>query len=134
MQSIEEILNSRGIYVTTTVGKSMFPMLRDRQDTVIIRPCQNRAKKYDVVLYKRNNSYVLHRVLKVLPDSYIICGDNCLNKEYGIKDRQIIGKLEGFYRNEKIINIDGWKYKSYVVIWTALYPGRRLLKKIWGKL
>ena len=32
-----------------------------------------RLKKYDVPLYRRGADYVLHRVVKVLPESYVIC-------------------------------------------------------------
>ena len=65
---IEEILQKEGCLVTTTAGVSMYPMLRNRRDTVVIRPAAGRLKKYDVALYKRGESYVLHRVVKVLPD------------------------------------------------------------------
>ena len=76
----------------------MYPMLRDRRDTIMIRPVEGRLKKYDVPLYRRGyrrgEAYVLHRIVKVLPDSYVICGDNCFKKEYGIREEQILGVLD----------------------------------------
>ncbi|MDO5305842.1 MAG: hypothetical protein Q4E87_09745, partial [bacterium] len=81
-------------------------MLRNRRDTIVIRPYEGRLKKYDVPLYKRGNDYVLHRIVKVLPDSYVICGDNCLNKEYGITDEQILGVLTEFYRDGTHIDMN----------------------------
>ena len=80
---IEDVLREKGLYVSTTAGVSMYPMLRDRRDTIMIRPAEGRLKKYDVPLYRRGEAYVLHRIVKVLPDSYVICGDNCFKKEYG---------------------------------------------------
>ncbi len=41
--------------------------------------------------------YVLHRIVKIMSEGYIICGDNCINLETDVTDEQIIGKLEGFY-------------------------------------
>lgn len=135
MQSVElsDVLKKRGIYVGTVNGSSMFPMLRNKKDTVIIRPLTGKLKKYDVALYRKRNMYVLHRVVKVMPDGYIICGDNCTNLEMDVMDEQIIGKLEGFYRGERQISIDGLAYRLYCRIWVAAYPARYVLKKIKNK-
>lgn len=35
---IQEILEEKGIFISTTVGVSMFPMLRNRRDTIVIEP------------------------------------------------------------------------------------------------
>lgn len=125
---IEDVVAQDGIYVGTTSGVSMYPMLRDRRDTIIIQPCQGRLKKYDVPLYHRGEKYVLHRIVKVLPDSYVICGDNCIRKEYGISDQQIIGVLTGFYRDGKVIDMNGYGYRCYARIWVWLYPFRVFTK------
>lgn len=130
MQRIEEVLKEKNVYVSTTVGVSMYPMLRNRRDTIVIRPYEGRLKKYDVPLYKRGNDYVLHRIVKVLPDSYIICGDNCLNKEYGITDEQILGVLTEFYRDGTHIDMSSTGYRLYSRVWVMIYPVRTVLKKM----
>lgn len=125
-KQIEDVLKENGMFVSTTVGVSMYPMLRNRMDTIIITPCEGRLKKYDVPLYKKDSRYILHRIVEVRPDSYVTRGDNCYQNEYGITDAQILGVLTGFYRGTKRWNMDGWKYKSYVRLWCALFPLRRL--------
>ena len=35
----------------TVVGNSMYPMLRSRRDTIVVRPCTGRLRQYDVALY-----------------------------------------------------------------------------------
>lgn len=125
---IEEILQQNGFYISTTVGTSMYPMLRNRQDTIVIRPVTQPLRKYDVPLYKRQEDYVLHRIVKVTSKGYVICGDNCLNREYGITDQQIIGVLSEFIRGEKKVDLNSIRYKSYCRIWVATYPVRYLLK------
>lgn len=134
-QSVElgDILKEKEIYVGTVNGTSMLPMLRNRKDTVIIRPVTDKLKKYDVVLYRKENMYVLHRIVKVMPDGYIICGDNCTNLERDVTNRQIIGKMEEFYRGERQVFMNGVGYKLYCIIWVALYPVRYLVKKIKNK-
>ena len=157
-RQIEDVLTEEGLFVSTTVGVSMFPMLRNRRDTIIVMPYEGRLKKYDVPLYKRGSDYILHRIIEVLPDSYVICGDNCIQKEYGITDEQILGVLTGFYRGSKQIdmdswgytlymfrgkqiNMDGFGYKLYVCVWCRLYPirkiygrMRRVAVKVWHKI
>ena len=131
---IESILKTDGVFVSTTSGVSMYPMLRDRRDTVIITRPEGRLKKYDVALYKRGESYVLHRVIKVLPDSYVIRGDNCIAKEYGITDADILGVLSGFYRGEKEKNIKGAPFKIYSRFICAVHPIVTLKLKISARL
>lgn len=125
---IEEVLEKEGVFVNTTFGFSMYPMLRNRKDTIIIHPSKGRLKKYDIPLYKRGEKYVLHRIVEVLQESYVICGDNCENKEYGITDEDILGVLTGFYRDNRKINMNGIFYKTYVRIWVGLYPLRLFYK------
>ena len=130
MRKIEDVLKEDGMFVSTTSGVSMYPMLCDRRGTIIVKPCEGRLKKYDVPLYKRGDNYILHRIVKVLPDSYIICGDNCERKEYDITDAQILGVLTGFYRDSKLIDMNGWKYKLYSRVWVAIFPIRMLYKRV----
>ena len=125
---IEEILQQNGFYISTTVGTSMYPMMRNRQDTIVIRPVTQPLRKYDVPLYKRQDDYVLHRIVRVTPKGYVICGDNCLNREYGITDQQIIGVLSEFIRGEKEVDMNSIGYKNYCRIWISTYPVRYLLK------
>lgn len=128
---VEGVLRERGVYICTTAGTSMYPMLRNRRDTVIIRPVTGRLQKYDIPLYRRGKDYVLHRIVKVTPEGYVICGDNCMKKEYQVTDEQIIGVLRGFYRDDKEIDMDGAGYRLYCCIWVALYPFRYMIKRLW---
>ena len=128
---IEQCLAERGVYVSTTVGMSMFPMLRNRRDTIIVSPVTGRLKKYDVPLYRRGNDYVLHRIVKVTESGYVICGDNCLYREHGITDEQILGVLSGFYRENHVVDMSGWGYRLYCRVWVAVYPVRFVLKWTW---
>ena len=108
-------------------GISMLPMLRQRRDVIIVRKKgPERCKKYDVALYIRPpHDYVLHRVVEVRDQDYVILGDNCLNKEYGIRDEDIIGVLTAFVRNGKTIRMESRGQMLYARIWYFLYPARK---------
>ncbi len=106
-------------------GVSMMPMLRQGRDTyTVVRKTEARCKKYDVVLYRRGNQHVLHRVVQVTPQGYVILGDNCLAKERDIREEDILGVMVSFNRGEKTISVDHWAYRLYSRLWYFLYPIR----------
>lgn len=124
--TFEEELERHGNIVFTNVGVSMMPLLRQGRDLMIIekRP-EERLKKYDAVLYKVGNRYILHRIIKVREKDYVIVGDNCFRREYGIVDSQILGVLTGVVRDGKQIDTKGNKlYLAYVHLWVDFYPLR----------
>ena len=103
----------------------MMPFIRQGRDILIISKVNGRLKRYDVPLYKRDSGqYVLHRILKVRKDDYVICGDNRYVKEYGITDKNIIGVLTAVIRNGKEIPVTDYKYRIYVHLWCDFFPIR----------
>lgn len=129
--TFEDILEKEDVFVYTNVGFSMMPLLREKKDIIEIRRKKDeRCKKYDVVLYKRGSKYILHRILKVLPDGYIIAGDHCIFIETDIKDENILGIMTRVQRNGKDITPDNFWYKLYVHLWCDVYPVRMLILKI----
>ena len=128
--SYEEELNRKGSFTYTNVGISMLPLLCQGRDLFTISKKQGRCKRFDVVLYKRPPaSYVLHRVVEVREDSYVILGDNCINKEYGIKDEDIIGVMTSFVRKGKEYPVTHKGYCVYESVWYFLYPVRKMWMK-----
>ena len=124
--TFEEVLEKNGVLVYTNVGSSMMPLLRQRRDIIEIRKKDpaTRCKRYDAVLYKYGNKYILHRVLKVRPRDYVICGDHNIWREYGITDDQILGVMTRVIRNGKSIYPTDWRYKLYVHLWCDFFPVR----------
>ena len=128
MNKIEDIIEKEGYYISTSVGNSMLPFLRERKDTIVIQK-REQYKKFDVVLYKRKGNYVLHRIIKVLPETFHIRGDNCYYDEY-VKHNDIIGVMVECYRGEKNVKLDSLAYKIYVYLRVYLYPIRSVFNKI----
>ncbi len=109
---IEKRLRIDGVYTTKTEGGSMYPMLQSG-DKVIITAVKAPLKKYDVVVYRRGDHYTMHRIVKVLKNGYIICGDNRAHLEKDIKDTDIIGILFGFYKGNTFYEANGKDALSY---------------------
>lgn len=131
--TFEDVLNKYGVLVYTNIGYSMMPLLRQRRDIIEIRKMESgRYKKYDVVLYKRGDRYILHRILKVMPDGYIIAGDHNTFLEKDVTDDMILGVMTRVVRDGKTITPDNFWYKVYVHLWCDVYPVRMgLLKAKW---
>ncbi|MBR5088979.1 MAG: S24/S26 family peptidase [Ruminiclostridium sp.] len=119
----EELLSRDGKIVYKTKGVSMEPMLRQDRDLVVIRSPSSRLRKYDVALYKRGDAYVLHRVIEVKPDHYIIRGDNTYSPET-VPDSAVIGVLTRFKRKGKDHAVTERGYRFYVRFWNVIYPLR----------
>ena len=124
---IEEVLDLQGQYVGPTVGVSMLPMLKNRRDTIVVKPKTARLQPLDVALYRRGNDYVLHRVIKPVKDGYIIRGDNCYADEYILED-DVFGVLTEFFRKDKHYYCTDEKYLRYVKKHLKNYKRRRFFK------
>lgn len=132
--NIESYLREHGELTYHNKGVSMLPMLKAGRDLFHLQAkSAARCKKYDVVLYRRGRSYVLHRIVEVRPDDYVILGDNCANKEYGITDADILGVLSSFVHNGREISADDLGYQIYAKVWYRIYPIRRLAMRVKGK-
>lgn len=134
--TFEEALNLHGRLVYTNVGFSMRPLIREGRDVMVIEKCDASAlKKYDAVLFKRKNvrgrgEYVLHRIIKVLPDNkFWIVGDNCTDGET-VDGEMILGVLTGLNRKNRAVDFNGIRYRLYVFFWCVLWRPRILFLKI----
>lgn len=125
-----EQLNAGGKVSFTPRGNSMRPMLRHGIDTVELSPIIGELKKYDVVLYRRDNGkYVLHRIVKA-GESYTCIGDNQYHREYGLRRDQMIAIVTAFTRKGKAYSTDSPGYKLYYRLWHYSRFPRRVLRGI----
>lgn len=103
-------------------GTSMLPLLREGIDSVVLTEAEEVVKKYDVLLYKRDNGqYVMHRVIGINSCGYVLCGDNCCVKESGITKRHIIAVVKGIYRANSYIPVTDIRYRLYTRIWCGVH-------------
>lgn len=98
-------------------------MLRQNRDLVIIEVPSSCLKKYDVALYRREDKYVLHRVIGVEDGYYRIRGDNTYAVEQVPFDN-VIGVLTSFNRKGKLHSVSERGYRFYARFWNAIYPLR----------
>lgn len=128
--SYEEYLAQTGSMTYTNVGRSMLPLLRQGRDLFTLKiKSDERCKVGDVVLYRRGGKYILHRVVEVREKDYVILGDNCVRREFGITDDDIIGVMTGFVRNGKEHDVTDLDYRLYSALWLHTEKPRIFLKR-----
>ena len=132
LTSFEEYLERFSSLTYTNVGDSMLPLLRQGKDLFIVRKKDaERCRVGDVVLYRRPpDRYVLHRIVEVRPTDYVILGDNCVAKETGIHDEDILGVMTGYIRGGKEHSVTEMGYRIYSAVFLHTIPLRIFLKKV----
>ncbi len=127
-EDIEKILLEEGVYASVTNGKSMRPLFKTHRDMVVLKKAEGRLKKYDVVLYRVGDNYILHRIIKVLDSQgiYLIRGDNTFHIEK-VPFKSVLAYLISFNRNGKHHTVDERSYKIYSSVWNFIYPLRYLI-------
>ena len=107
-------------------GNSMWPILKNRGQSVIVQAKTERLNKLDVAFYVRaNGAFVLHRVIEVTENGYIMCGDSQLTLE-PVKEEQVFGVMTGFYVKDNLVGVLDEKYLERVKKWY----GRKTRRKI----
>lgn len=131
LNSIGEALKQNLEVSVLTSGVSMRPMLRQHRDIVVIERVNRELKKGDVVAYPgANNSYTLHRIVRIKNGNLIIRGDNNYFTEKNVKREDIVGILKEFYRDGKYINCKtNKKYRMYTNYILSTYPFRYLWQR-----
>ena len=133
----EQYLEEFGELTYRFRGTSMLPLLKENRDLFTVRK-KNPGERFrvgDVVLYRRGDSYVLHRILKVLPDGgYVILGDNCVNREYGTRDEDILGVMTGFQRKGRNYTVQNLRYRLHSRWRVLTTPVRIPMKKLTSAL
>lgn len=111
-------------------GTSMRPLLRQERDLfTVAAKGPERCRVGDVALYRRDGRYVLHRVIEVRPSDYVILGDNCVEREYGVTDGDILGVMTGFVRGGRAHSVDEPGYRLYRALWLRTIGPRVLLRR-----
>ena len=129
MPLIKEALENGQSIRIYPYGISMLPMLRQGTDSVVLSGFE-KLKKYDIILYQRENGkYVLHRIVGV-GDTYTCIGDNQFVFEKGISRGQIIAVCSSFTRGEKEYSAKAFVWRAYAVFWHYSRFTRRATRAI----
>lgn len=125
-----EQLDKGGRVRLTVSGMSMYPLLRDGIDSVVLEKSAS-YKKGDIPLYIRSDgSYILHRIVGEQNGTYTLCGDNQLYKEEGVSRGRFIAKVVGFYRRSRYVPTGALWYRFYSFLWVDCFRLRPFFARI----
>ena len=128
---MEEILRQGGEVRFVPHGGSMRPLVRGGRDAVILRRADGPLQKYDCPLYRRaDGSFVLHRVVAVRPDGYVLRGDSQTVIERGVQDSQVCAVLAAVERDGRVFPCRGARYRLYCRLLPAIRLGRRAVGRL----
>lgn len=130
---IKEVIESGGEFRIYPKGISMLPILRQGKDSVVLVKPTFPLYRGQIIFYQRKNGqYVLHRIVGVDKDSYVLCGDNQTYREEGVTQDMIIAVVNRIYRGDK--EVSQKVHKIYEFLWRPfiIRRGIHFLGRIFG--
>ena len=113
-------------------GNSMFPLLRNVKDSVILEKCStDDLKPMDVVLFRYRGSHVLHRIIHRKGDDLLIQGDGSIMAIEQCTVYDVVGKVTSICRpSGKIVSVESWKWMLPSRLWRISNFLRKLLLRV----
>jgi len=133
LSKFEDVLDKDGELYFTNVGFSMYPLIRQREDILYIIKTDI-YHKGDIVLYKYNDKYILHRIIKINDNIIVTAGDYNYFIDKKIDRSLLLGKLIEIRKKDgRVINLNKDKkmrkffYSNFIYI---RMPIQYLLSKL----
>lgn len=103
-------------------GHSMYPLLRDRLDDVVVYPCKcEELHSMDVVLFRYRGKHLLHRIIKIEGNRLYIQGDGSIVAKEECPYSDVIGKVKAVIRpSGRIVSLNSWQWRFLSFLWTRL--------------
>lgn len=130
--NIRQALEKYKKIVQPIKGISMLPMLEEGKDAVELVAVNGRLQKYDLSLFQRKNGQlVLHRIIAVKKDHYLICGDNSTAIEK-VPMGNVLAVASGFYKDGQYVSCQDEAYLAYVQDRWTKFSHKKIIQKAAG--
>jgi len=127
---IKEKLTDGGSVEIKVIGTSMSPFYVDKLTYVSISKPQFPLRPFQVILFKRGEVAVLHRIVKVKEQAYLVMGD-AQNQMETVKQDQIVGVVTSHRYLDKVTEETNRWYLFKVWWWHQHRFFRKLLLRGW---
>jgi signal peptidase I len=133
-QEVKELLGEGKKVSLYVQGDSMRPFLKNGDKVLLTSASSRRIKKGAIILARSSMGIVLHRVIQVNEDSYLLAGDAHSKQVEKASVADVIGIVVGAHRYGKEIHLDS-SYKRFLsFLWGVLRPFRGLFFKCYDVL
>ena len=132
---LKRTLSEGGTFRFYPRGTSMLPTIKEGRDQVLLTSVPEKLKKYQIILYKRKDgTFVLHRIVKLKGDTYVMCGDNQYILEAGIRRDQMLGLVCGIVQDGETIDPESKEQRRKAAVWVETRTLRKKLIRVRGYL
>jgi hypothetical protein len=132
---IEEKLKNGGSFKFAPHGVSMWPLVKEGFDNVIVEKLSRPLKKRDVIFYRRpDGKFVIHRIVGKNCDGFVLCGDNQIDKEFGVKEDWVIGIVSAVIKRGRKVLFSSLEYRIYSGIFVPLRKTYLALRRVLSKI
>lgn len=113
-------------------GSSMFPLIREGRDEVVICPCtEDELHPMDVVLFRYRGKHVLHRILRKEGHRLLLQGDGSYVAREQCTTADVVGKLDEVIRpSGRSVSVTDWQWRLSGRLWRSTGPFRGLLLRV----
>lgn len=109
-------------------GNSMLPFIRGGRDSVLLEKAPENLQRGDIVLFKTEGHYVLHRILHIDEDRVTLMGDGNLKGQEHCSRKEVLGKAVCIMPPGKTaVNCNKPYERMKAKVWGMLLPLRRYL-------
>lgn len=123
-----QMLNEGHSVTIRVAGYSMRPILEHRRDDVTLaKPNTDLLEPYDVLLFKTDGRYILHRLIAIDGEKLTFMGDGNLKGTESCTKADVVGIAVQFDRKGRKIDCNTRGFRLYGKIWHKLRPVRRWL-------
>ena len=115
-------------------GVSMLPFIRGERDLVTLEKPSSLGRG-DIVLFTVGRKYVMHRILRIDGDVFVIMGDGVLRAKERTTRNRIVAKVVEILRDgERSVDPSSPSQRFLSSVWRLLFPFRVFLLKIYRNL
>lgn len=103
-------------------GHSMYPLLRDGIDYVVVYPCKSEElRPMDVVLFRYRGKHLLHRIIKIDGNHLYIHGDGSIVAKEECLYSDVVGKVKAVVRpSGRIVSLNSRQWRFFSFLWRKL--------------
>ena len=117
-------------------GFSMFPLIRDGKDEVVLCPCsEEELSPMDVVLFRYQGKHLLHRIIRREGKYLFIQGDGSFVAKEKCTVDDVIGKVQAIVRpSGKVLSVHAWQWRFPSYLWKKTGMFKSPLLRIFRRL
>jgi hypothetical protein len=119
---LDELIKDGKRVRLTVSGGSMFPFIRDG-DVVEIEGLNSKILVGDVLLVRKNEeTYVLHRVVKIEKDKFFLRGDYSSSLEGPFRKEDVVGRAVIRFSGRRVYDLSREWIRLAGMIWARTFP------------